>query len=681
MAAPPGGHSSFSLSGSGMEQQEALPLPAVAATLPPTADAAATAAAAAAAAATNALPSAPVAGDSAAAPAGIAPPTPPPANASPLRRYKNAPCNTFSFGGEGVIADDTSVTMDTDMAEPLMPVTPVSAPAPSSSSLGDLMSAKDSDISSPPTQQQYLMPMKGSNTGSCMGVLIVANDHGHTVRSLIYNALKVHGVTDAQIFEVPDAMMLPFVTGQLLQRVSSLLVAGVMSSDSTGGAFIGQTICASVFQAGLLANKPVYPGIVLVKDALEVRACVPPAVSKWIQSMLHMVQVQQCPLRPILENDLAPATPAKRMIRQYHKAEAVVVAANVVDVEELLSTLRKSLKVHGAYGIFGLQRKFKIADDDCDKKLSVEEFKKMICEHALSWQPAQVQLVFNFFDKDGSGGIDFSEVLVGVRGALSFAREQLVLKAFKVLDASGDGVVNINDIKARYNAERHPDVISGKCTETEVLEAFLDTFNGSRHDGKVAPKDFCDYYSNVSASIDDDDYFELMIRNAWHISGGSGWSANTSCRRVLVTHTDGRQTVEEIKDDLGIGDDDVDIMIRNLEGQGITDVESIEVKGSKTVVGAAPVTSVRPSASEISPTSLSVTTGTGTDEIQLAAGTSSAMKNKMQRSVTLLSNKPGGMGGVLNHDNDKVVVAGSPVPTRPSRLSKRNPQTVSSITF
>lgn len=60
-------------------------------------------------------------------------------------------------------------------------------------------------------------------------------------------------------------------------------------------------------------------------------------------------------------------------------------------------------------------------------------------------------------------------------------------------------------------------------------------------------KEFCKYYANLSSSIDEDDYFELMIRNAWHISGGEGWCANTTCRRVLVTHKDGTQTVEEIK--------------------------------------------------------------------------------------------------------------------------------------
>jgi hypothetical protein len=73
------------------------------------------------------------------------------------------------------------------------------------------------------------------------------------------------------------------------------------------------------------------------------------------------------------------------------------------------------------------------------------------------------------------------------------------------------------------------------------LREFLDTFDNQIDGvGKVTPEDFIKYYTKVSASIEQDDYFELMIRNAWHIEGSSN-------RRVLVNHIDGRQTVEEIK--------------------------------------------------------------------------------------------------------------------------------------
>ena len=74
-----------------------------------------------------------------------------------------------------------------------------------------------------------------------------------------------------------------------------------------------------------------------------------------------------------------------------------------------------------------------------------------------------------------------------------------------------------------------------------------DTFDvGGVHDGKVTKDEWKTYYDNVSMSIDDDDYFELMIRNTWHISGGEGWCANSSNKRVLVTRSDGSQSVEEV---------------------------------------------------------------------------------------------------------------------------------------
>ncbi|CAN0000763.1 unnamed protein product, partial [Phaeothamnion confervicola] len=138
------------------------------------------------------------------------------------------------------------------------------------------------------------------------------------------------------------------------------------------------------------------------------------------------------------------------------------------------------------------------------------------------------------------------------QGVPSARRAQLILLAFALLDVDKSGVVDLDDIRRRYDTSKHPDVIAGRKKPDEVLREFLDTFDGGENDGKVSPQEFAKYYATVSASIDDDDYFELMMRNAWHISGGEGWSANSTCRRLLVTHADGRQTVEAPTHDLGI---------------------------------------------------------------------------------------------------------------------------------
>jgi calcyphosin len=124
-------------------------------------------------------------------------------------------------------------------------------------------------------------------------------------------------------------------------------------------------------------------------------------------------------------------------------------------------------------------------------------------------------------------------------------------------------------------------VISGKSTPQEVLSHFLDTFDvGGEVDGKVTRQEFINYYTNLGASIDNDDYFELMIRNAWHISGGEGWSANTANKRVLVTRADGSQYVEEIKNDLGLKAGDKAGMMARLHAQGVDVAASMSTSGA-----------------------------------------------------------------------------------------------------
>jgi hypothetical protein len=70
-------------------------------------------------------------------------------------------------------------------------------------------------------------------------------------------------------------------------------------------------------------------------------------------------------------------------------------------------------------------------------------------------------------------------------------------------------------------------------SKNEILGDFMKQWDTVKRDGTVTLDEFEEYYKDVSASIDQDDYFELMIRNAWHLAGGKGQYENTSIPREL----------------------------------------------------------------------------------------------------------------------------------------------------
>ena len=101
-------------------------------------------------------------------------------------------------------------------------------------------------------------------------------------------------------------------------------------------------------------------------------------------------------------------------------------------------------------------------------------------------------------------------------------RKDLVKRAFKKLDFNENGVIEPEEIKQQFNASAHPEVKAGKKSADDVFGEFLETFEAHRAlssndplsvqgDKKVTLNEFIDYYSNISASIDNDEYFQLMI--------------------------------------------------------------------------------------------------------------------------------------------------------------------------
>lgn len=157
-------------------------------------------------------------------------------------------------------------------------------------------------------------------------------------------------------------------------------------------------------------------------------------------------------------------------------------------------------------------------DDDGSKALNWDEFSRGMKDAGLDLDADHLRELFDMFDKDKSGSVSLNEFLLQIRPPLSENRLSLIRQAFQKMDKTGDGVITVDDLRNVYSVKAHPQFQSGELTEEQILDKFLSNFDTENaSDGKVTEEEFINYYSGVSSSIDEDGYFDLMMRQAWRL--------------------------------------------------------------------------------------------------------------------------------------------------------------------
>ncbi|KAM9840906.1 calcyphosine-like b [Aulostomus maculatus] len=203
---------------------------------------------------------------------------------------------------------------------------------------------------------------------------------------------------------------------------------------------------------------------------------------------------------------------------RHDREMAMNAKRQLAECSDPLERLQLQCLTRGSAGIKGLSRTFRIMDDDNNRSLDLKEFLKGLNDYGVLMEKQEATDLFQRFDRNGSGTIDFEEFLITLRPAMSKARKEVVMQAFRKLDRTGDGVITIEDLRGVYNAKYHPKYQNGEWTEDQVFRTFLDSFDSPYDkDGKVTQEEFVNYYCGVSASIDSDVYFILMMRNAWKL--------------------------------------------------------------------------------------------------------------------------------------------------------------------
>ena len=225
-----------------------------------------------------------------------------------------------------------------------------------------------------------------------------------------------------------------------------------------------------------------------------------------------------------------PYGTTKEKINYNLNEEEPTLEYNVNKIEDLVAHLRSNLVQRGPRGLMSIRRTFMLNDENGDKKIAFNEFEKMFKRYRFNLSQVEINNLFNYFDKDGSGFIDYGEFVNGIVGDLSQFRKDILKLVFEKLDKEETGFITVGQLRECYNPREHPLVRQGKRSEDEILGDFIDileyhfTLLNEKNDEnvdvneiKIDFDDFCDFYKTISVCIEEDKYFEILVLSVWGI--------------------------------------------------------------------------------------------------------------------------------------------------------------------
>ena len=191
-----------------------------------------------------------------------------------------------------------------------------------------------------------------------------------------------------------------------------------------------------------------------------------------------------------------------------------------------IDLLTEKLRSRGLRGILYLYNQFLSSCVDTNK-ITLNDFINVLKIQHINFNIDDYQRIFNSFSNNKF--LDFYSFIRNYKKELNDKKLSVVEKVYSKLDSKGTDRVPLDFIKLKYNANNHPEVISGKKNEEDKLMEFLDCFSlcydllgndnkakGVYGENEVDFETFANFYEYVSFIYPRDDMFENVVLSTWN---------------------------------------------------------------------------------------------------------------------------------------------------------------------
>lgn len=235
-----------------------------------------------------------------------------------------------------------------------------------------------------------------------------------------------------------------------------------------------------------------------------------------------------------------PSTKARHILKESHRSPFDVdkinfgkkkkTEFNPNNIEDIEDHLREILSQRGIRGIMSLKRTFMLEENN-NHMISKENFIRILTIlYRIDLSEIEINNLFNHFDKEKKNEIDYKIFTNEILGELG-DRKNIIKKIFDKLDIKKEGFITVKDIRDNYNAKENFLVRKGKKKEEEILAEFMDLIeyhfnllnekddeNIDINDIKVDFDEFCNFYKNISSTVENDKLFEIKVSGEWGLT-------------------------------------------------------------------------------------------------------------------------------------------------------------------